>query len=148
MNSKHYDLSAMRASAILWSLLILAGCTSTNIRTKSTQVAAQEPVIESWTPPAGFTRYGSNVAWRWLEGQERQCPGNSRCIQVEVITKDGCPSMLYAKASIVDSQNRNLGYTNDTTSGLRADQKAILSMPDTTGGASDISANLDEIGCI
>ena len=130
----------------------LVGCGSTTKTTSngnpsygSTPKAA---IAEQWTPPSGFTRYDSTVAWRWLDGSERQCPNNSRCIQVEVITKDGCPSMLYAKASITDQQNRNLGYTNDTTSGLQPDQRAILSMPDTTGGAAEISANLDEIKCI
>jgi len=90
--------------------------------------------------------YSDTIAWRWLEGAERSC-GDSRCIQIEVITKNGCPSLLYVKASLTDEQKRNIGYTNDTTSGLKPEQRAVLTMPDTTGGQANISADLGEISC-
>ena len=101
---------------------------------------------EAWNSPVEFNRYNDTIAWRWLEGAERSC-GDSRCIQIEVITKNGCPSLLYVKASINDKQGRNVGYTNDTTSGVKPDQKAVLTMPDVTGGQENIQANLEEISC-
>jgi hypothetical protein len=133
------------------SATFVAGCqselASSSSKKPSTPSNAKPPVQSSWSPPSGFTRYSSSIAWRWLEGSERNCTNYSSCIQVEVVTESGCPSLLYAKASIVDKQGRNLGYTNDTTSGVAPNQRAVLTMPDTTGGATQISAKLDDISC-
>ena len=125
----------------------LAGCTTNTGNGSVSSTPTTEPSAESWTPPALFSKYSETIGWRWIEGGERKCPNDSRCIQMEVVTKDGCPTLLYAKASIVDTNNRNVGYTNSTTSGLRPGQRAVLTMPDTTSGDFAISATLDEISC-
>jgi len=136
--------------------LLLGGCTSnfsmpelvTRLSSGLSQPTASEAwkSPEAWDSPVEFIRYNDTIAWRWLEGAESSC-GDSRCIQVEVITKNGCPSLLYVKASITDKQGRNVGYTNDTTSGVKPEQRAVLTMPDVTGGQENIQGNLEEISC-
>ena len=129
----------MAAAALV---ALVAGCTPI-----SSPHAVMSTPTPAWTPPAGFFEYSPGVAWRWLKGDEQQC-GDDRCIQVELVTKDGCPQLLYAKASITDSQGRNVGYTNDTTSGVNPGQKAVLTMPDTTGGLDGIQSTLTEVSCL
>lgn len=143
----------MVRASLIWSFLsiatFLSSCSKPSDVSSTPTTPQNVPLEPSWNPPAGFTRYGydNKIGWRWLDGSERNCSG-SRCIQAEIITKDGCPSLLYGKASILDSSGRNVGYTNATTSGVAPGQRAVLTMPDTTGGASDISAELNEISCL
>jgi len=63
---------------------------------------------------------------------------------MEVVSKDGCDS-LYVKVSEINSSGANVGYTNETTAGLAAGQKAIL-MLDTYNEAAD-QFRLSQISC-
>ena len=64
---------------------------------------------------------------------------------MEIIAREGCPTSLYAEITILDSAGTNIGFTNDTTSGLGAGQKAKLVFEDFTPGAQ--SARLAEVSC-
>ena len=76
--------------------------------------------------PEGFTMWesGNEIAYRQIKAK---C-GSYPCINYEVVTKNGCPNMLYMKTTIEDRSGRNVGFTNDTTSGVRAGQISILRM--------------------
>ena len=97
--------------------------------------------------PKGFDVYSgdSQIAWRWLDTGEYSCSYGDHCWGMAIIARDGCPSSVYAEITILDSSGTNIGYTNDTTSGLGAGQKAKLVFEDFTAGAK--SARLAEISC-
>ena len=95
--------------------------------------------------PKGFTEYKGDIAWRWLERGEFNCSYGDHCWGMLVVAKNGCPSSLYAEITILDGSGSNVGYTNDTTSGLSPGQQAKLIFEDFTSGAD--SARLGEISC-
>lgn len=95
--------------------------------------------------PKGFTEYKGDIAWRWLERGEFNCSYGDHCWGMLVVAKNGCPSSLYAEITILDGSGSNVGYTNDTTSGLSPGQQAKLIFEDFTPGAD--SARLGEISC-
>ena len=95
--------------------------------------------------PKGFTEYKGEIAWRWLEHGEFRCSYGDHCWGMLVVAKNGCPSSLYAEITILDGSGSNVGYTNDTTSGLSPGQQAKLIFEDFTPGAD--SARLGEISC-
>jgi hypothetical protein len=64
---------------------------------------------------------------------------------MSIIAREGCPSSLYAEITILDSSGTNIGYTNDTTSGLGAGQKAKMVFETFEPGAKN--ARLAEISC-
>lgn len=78
----------------------------------------------SWVP-AGFDAYNNKVAWKWSEDSSYKCSYGDSCVQVEVVSKDGCES-LYVELTKVDEAGNNVGYTNETTTNLITGQKAIL----------------------
>jgi len=92
---------------------------------KVNQESSGEATIEdtSWVPK-GYTAFNNNVAWKWSPDGSYKC-SYGRCIQMEVISKEGCGS-LYAEASKLDGSGNNVGYTNATTSSLAPKQKALL----------------------
>ena len=73
----------------------------------------------------GFEKWNDKLAFRWLSNPSSRCTAKS-CKSIEVISRFGCPSNLYAQVSLIDNENRNVGYTNDSTSGIRPNQKALL----------------------
>ena len=54
----------------------------------------------SWVP-SGFTAWStdSNIAWKWAE--KDNCD-NYACLTAEFISRDGCPSGLYAALNWLD----------------------------------------------
>ena len=121
---------------------------SNNTNSSSNSVTAQttKKIVLPWYPE-GFNEYAgdSQIAWRWLEKGEYSCSYGDHCWGMAIIAREGCPSSLYVEIAILDSSDTNIGYTNDTTSGLGAGQKAKLVFEDFTAGAK--SARLTEISC-
>lgn len=78
----------------------------------------------SWVP-AGYEAFNNKVAWKWSEDGSYECSHGDSCIQMEVVSKEGCES-LYAELTKLDGEGNNVGYTNETTSNLTSGQKAIL----------------------
>ena len=95
--------------------------------------------------PKGFSTYSDTIAYRWLERGEFSCSYGDHCWGMLVVAKNGCPSSLYAEITILDSAGSNIGFTNDTTSGLGQGQQAKLIFEDFTPGAQ--KARLSEISC-
>lgn len=118
-------------ASLSFASLILLGC-GQSVEEKANQ-AREARIAEAnrikertdWIP-SGFKKWGdgSKIAYRQIKANCNRFP----CIDYEVVTKDGCPSLLYMKMATLDASNRNLGYTNDTTSGVDAGQISILRM--------------------
>lgn len=90
----------------------------------------------SWVP-AGFTRNG-NTAWRWSEERTK---GSGWA--VEVYARYGCSS-LYVELSVVDDAGRVVGFTNDSVSGLRSKETALLQFRNIDDGEK---ARLAKVSC-
>ena len=73
----------------------------------------------------GFEKWNDKLAFRWLSTTSSLCT-SKYCKSIEVISRFGCPTNLYAQVSLIDSENRNVGFTNRMTSGIRPNQKALL----------------------
>ena len=84
-----------------------------------------EITSNSWVPPSGFKQYNDNIAYKWSEKGSYTCNYGNSCIQMEVVTEKGC-SNLYVGLSSEDKEGNNIGWTNETTTGLEPDQRAIL----------------------
>ena len=96
----------------------------------------------SWIP-SGFTQYNDDTAVRFRKADEIKCGYRDSCYQMELVTKNGCSS-LYVELNLLDSAGNNVGYTNDTTSGLQPKQKAILTFSASEEGKS---AKISKINC-
>jgi hypothetical protein len=96
----------------------------------------------SWIP-SGFTQYNDDTAFRYREGNEIKCDYRDYCYQMELIAKNGCNN-LYVELTRLDLAGNNVGYTNDTTSGLQPKQKAILTF---SGYEEDKSVRISKINC-
>jgi len=94
--------------------------------------------------PKSYNEYTSNVAWKWAEGPD-PC-GYSRCWYnyIKVISRDGCPSGLYAEVNKLNSAGTVIGWSNDSVPSLGAGQKARLVF--VSYDPSD-SSSLAEISC-
>ena len=62
-----------------------------------------------------------------------------------VITRDGCPSGIYAEISILDKSDVQIDYTNDSTSAVLPNSKVKLTF-DTFNEEAE-TARIGEIGC-
>ena len=113
--------------SVVGILVLFGGCAYLfgSSYNKVNQESSGEATIEdtSWVPK-GYTAFNNNVAWKWSPDGSYKC-SYGRCIQMEVISKEGCGS-LYAEASKLDGSGNNVGYTNATTSSLAPKQKALL----------------------
>lgn len=85
----------------------------------------------TWTPPAGFqvtdsdSFSGGRIGYRWLEAREFKCDYGRMCLGMEFVSEKPC-DFFYAGLSLLDSSGANVGMTNDTTSGVQADQRVIM----------------------
>ena len=113
------------------AFLLIFAVLSSNSEDSSNTTSSPYPVIEEdltgWIP----TEFNSwtddpNVAWRWLEDNEYKCTLGDSCWGMMVIAKDGCSRSLYAEISILDKNEVQIGYTNDTASQALPMQKTKL----------------------
>ena len=117
-------------SLLLLAVLLCTGCASQTGqvgRDEEPEVRTPRPTPDEWWP-SDFSPSpeDDNVAFRFMDNGTYECEFGGRCKGVEVITRDGCPTSLYVEASILDAGGTNIGFTNDTTSGLAAGQRAKL----------------------
>jgi hypothetical protein len=95
--------------------------------------------------PKGYSEYETGIAWKWLSSGQFSCSYSSgSCWGMSVVSQLGCSS-LYVEINILDSAGNNIGYTNDTTSGLRPGQSAKLILDTFEDSAS--KAQLSKISC-
>ena len=113
------------------ALLVLLGglvmrCSSSMRTVEPVSTPPAKP-DNTWIP-SGFTRWDEGLAFRWGEqGDGPGCIGDQTCFRVEIVPKVGCDS-LYVAVSLLDAGGRNIGYTNDSTQGVRAGEMAVLTL--------------------
>ena len=112
----------------------------------ATAPPAPKPAAPSWIP-AGFTKWpGQDVAFRWSSSTFKPgCDEDRFCMVVEVVPRTGCDN-LYVSASLLDGRDQNIGYTNDTTSGVGAGETALMALNSYEGAAQ--SMRISEINCL
>jgi len=81
----------------------------------------------SWIP-SNFDSWSadSNVAWRWLKASEYDCEYGDGCWGMMLIAKNGCPSGLYVELSLLDKNDVQVGYTNETVGSALPMQKTKM----------------------
>jgi hypothetical protein len=97
--------------------------------------------------PKDFQLYEENIAYRFLsysKGEYRCSYSGAYCWGIEIVTQSGCNN-LYAELTILDSTGRNIGFTNDTTSGVRAKERVILVFDTFENGADQ--GRLAKVSC-
>ena len=98
-------LMAFLALAVIGQLFGSSSNTSSSSSSYTTgSDATTETYDTSWIP-TDFSGYPSddNIAWRWATSKETNCSYSSgSCWAAMVITRDGCPSGIYAEIAILD----------------------------------------------
>ncbi len=121
--------------------VLAAGSTDTSSTTNTASTPAAPPDT-SWIP-SGYTGYNDNVAYKFRDKGEISCGYRDSCWQMELVSKKGCNS-LYVELTRLGPAGENVGYTNDTTSNLEPNQKAILTF---SSFDDDKTARLSKINC-
>jgi hypothetical protein len=95
--------------------------------------------------PKGYSEFESGIAYRWLSSGQFSCSYSSgSCWGMSIRSEAGCNS-LYVEITILDSAGNNIGYTNDTTSGLQPGQTAKMIFDSFEDNAS--KASLAKVSC-
>ena len=113
---KHKNLLVAIAVLVFCIWAYSSGSTTTNNSATSTSPGTEES-LTNWIP-SGFNSWSDdpNVSWRWLENKEYECDYDRACSGIMIIARSGCDRNLYAEVSILDKNNVQIGYTNDTLS--------------------------------
>jgi len=113
---------------------------------KSNQIKSDTVQDSSWKP-ANFEIWldNPNVAWRWLKGNEFRCDYGDACWGMMIIAKEGCPNSLYAELSILDANDVQISYTNDSLSSTLPMQKSKMIFETYEEDAE--SARISKISC-
>ena len=120
---------------------------SSSSSNSSSSSVPTETYDSSWIP-TDFSGYPSddNIAWRWATSKETNCSYSSgSCWAALVVTRDGCPSGIYAEIAILDSSGVQIDYTNDTTTRVLPNTKVKLTF-DTFNDQAE-QAQIGEIRC-
>ena len=134
------------------SVIASVGNSSTGISAVDEFLASQSETSDtsdtsnwdsSWVP-SGFTAWStdSNIAWKWAE--KDNCD-NYACLTAEFISRDGCPSGLYAALNWLDSNDAVVSYDNATLPSLLPMQTAKLRFDDIQELSE--SGQIAEINC-
>lgn len=137
--------------AVVLALLVIYAYNYSDIQ-NSNNTTSQYPVIEEnltdWIPTE-FNSYSDdpNVGWRWLNKNEYKCSYSTSdgCWGMMIITKDGCDNSLYAEISILDKNEVQIGYTNETASQALPMQKTRFVFDSFDADAD--TARLSKISC-
>lgn len=74
----------------------------------------------------GFREWEDGLYYKWMEKGEFSCPySGTRCWGLEVVSSYGCQD-LYGKITILDAEKYNIGWTNDTATGIRSMERVVL----------------------
>jgi len=113
---------------------------------KTNQIKSDTVQDSSWKP-TNFEIWldNPNVAWRWLKGNEFRCDYGDACWGMMIIAKEGCPNSLYAELSILDANDVQISYTNDSLSSTLPMQKSKMIFETYEEDAE--SARISKISC-
>ena len=105
-----------------------------------------EDADDAWLP-TGFNLWtdDSNVGWRWLKSSEYSCDLGDGCWGMMIIAKEGCSNNLYVEISILDKNEIQIGYSNDTVSSALPMQKSKMIF-DSFDDSAD-TARISKISC-
>ena len=103
-------------------------------------------VDDTWLP-TGFNLWAddSNVGWRWLKSSEYSCDLGDGCWGAMIIAKEGCSDNLYVEISILDKNDIQVGYSNDTVSSALPMQKSKMIFNSFDDSAD--TARISKISC-
>ena len=92
-----------------------------------TPKTAQNESAGNWYPKGYETWYdNSNIAYRWLKGNEFKCDYGDSCWGMMLIARSGCRSGLYVELSLLDRNDVQVGYTNEVLGSALPMQKSKL----------------------
>jgi hypothetical protein len=127
--------------------LLMVGCTALFANSYNTvqKESSGDVVVDdtSWVP-TGYRAWNNEIAYKWSDAGDYSCESGDRCWQMEVVSKNGCDS-FYAELALLDSAGNNVGYTNETTSSLKPNQKAIVQFSTYNDRAT--TGNMAKISC-
>lgn len=138
-------------SILLMGISIAASLSSGSNRTSAVEeflsTQSETSDTSSWDSswvPSGFTVWStdSNIAWKWADKDNCDDYG---CLSVDFISRDGCPSGLYAALNWLDSNDAVVSYDNATLPSLQPMQTAKLRFDDVQDLSE--SGQLAEISC-
>jgi hypothetical protein len=142
-------LLAFIVLVFVWQMLDSSSETSSS-STSSTSSSSSSSTANydtSWIPSdfSGF-QSDNNIAWRWATSKETNCTYSSgSCWAAMVITRDGCPSGIYAEIAILDKSGVQIDFTNDSTTRVLPKTKVKLTF-DTFNEQAE-KAQISEIRC-
>jgi hypothetical protein len=114
----------------------------------------QKTAENAWLPDDSFGVFEADaglsttpVGFRWLKKSdgEYSCQYGNACWGMELVAKDGCPNNLYVELSLLDSNDVNVGLTNETTSSVPPGGIARMVFETYEDGAA--KARVAEISC-
>lgn len=129
---------------IFWIVKGLNDLSATQRQIAELKAGKVEIKSNSWVPPSGFNKYSDKIAIKWSDKNSFTCKYHA-CVQLEVVTESGC-SNLYVEVSNEDDNGNNVGWTNETTTGLAPNQKAKL-LFEATQGEENTIAKITKISC-
>jgi hypothetical protein len=108
-------------------VLYIMGSNSDSNNSESSPYPVIEEDLAIWIP-VGFNSWAEdpNVAWRWLKNNEYKCDNDRSCTGIMVVAKNGCDRNLYAEVSIIDKNEVQIGYTNDSVSSALSMEESKL----------------------
>lgn len=139
-------VSYIAAGVLLLLILGALGMCSTDDTSGTSYSSSSSDT--AWTPPEGFVKDSTErgVAVKWVRPTASECRGSGvTCFAVEVVAENGCRRSLYAEATLLDSQGRNIGWTNDTAQGVLPGE--ITRLVFDTYERNVESARIAEINC-
>lgn len=123
---------------------------TTSTASSDTTSTASSNTAATETPwyPSGYSEVQDGIAFKWMTTAEDNasdaCTGD-HCWGAFVIARDGCPSSLYAEITLLDAQDVQIGYTNDTVGSVAPGTKARLMF--NTYESSARQAQLAKVSC-
>jgi hypothetical protein len=95
--------------------------------------------------PEGYTEWDGGIAWEWIDHND--CGYSSGyCWGIHVITRDGCPSGLYAEINILSGATV-VDYANDSLGSLAPGTVAKLDFVSFEEGQGDLRGSVTKINC-
>ena len=122
---KTFAIVTVVLGAIAVGFVGCVGLIGYNYTSQETEQQGESVIKDTSWVPKGFKAFNNQVAFKWSDSGTYKCSYAEKCIQIEVVPKEGC-GFLYAELTKNDKAGNNVGFTNETTSNVAAGQKALL----------------------
>ncbi len=147
VNSFRNDMLYLCGEGAAWRQT-LAALTQLDNRTAA---IVSEAANKPWYPQ-GYAPYGgdSSIAVKWDNNiskcQDQYGVGGEYCWGMFIISRDGCPSSIYAEISILQG-NAVIDYSNDVLSGLDPGQVGELAFKAYENTSGQLTGQLKQVNC-